>query len=195
MYKSIKHIFLGSAVALGLLTLNPLTNNNVNAKPKNNWNVGSPKIISGNNDHWVSNYIKGNNGYYRLMTFSFNKKIGYAPIILDYNNHKKFTDNGNASSAASGVNPHYLKINKNLYKITDSGIPSKNHGSLYYELHNDINHTFGATELVRVHDKNHISIWEYSKQNGTGKKHYDGYFTRIHGNKQLSKYIKTRTFS
>ncbi|TPR21486.1 hypothetical protein DY102_07285 [Apilactobacillus timberlakei] len=195
MNKMFKSLLLGSTIALGLLAFNSSMNSDAKASSAKHWENGSPKIISGKNDYWVSNYIKGQGGYYRIMTFSFGKKEGYAPIFLMYNNHKKFTSNGNASSAASGVNPHYLKINKKLYKITGSATPSKNHGSLYYELHDDLNHTFGSTNLVKIHDKNHISIWEYSKNNGKGKKHYDGYFTRIHGNKKLAKYIKTKTFS
>ncbi|TPR41741.1 hypothetical protein DY123_04205 [Apilactobacillus micheneri] len=167
---------------------------NTNAAHKNIWHKGNPKVLV-RKGSWSTNYIKhgGNKhskfaleqpGYNRAFT-SFTSGMGYNPMTINYNMKKKEIGSGVPYSAMAGMNPHYKYLGNNYYLLKAGAMPSKQHSAMYYEF-NDSGMT-GVTNLVKVHDKNHIYIWSFdsnkTKNNKlNSKKSYDGYF--IYNNKQ-----------
>lgn len=171
-----------------------ITGNNVNATHKNVWHKGNPKVLV-RKGSWSTNYIKhgGNKhskfdleqpGYNRAFT-SFTSGMGYNPMTINYNMKKKEIGSGVPYSAMAGMNPHYKYLGNNYYLLKAGAMPFKHHSAMYYEF-NDVEMS-GVTNLVKVHDKNHIYIWSFDSNKTrnnklNSKKSYEGYF--IYNNKQ-----------
>ncbi|WP_105956805.1 hypothetical protein [Apilactobacillus quenuiae] len=166
---------------------------NVHASTNGGWRKGNPKVLV-RKGVWQTNYIKhgGNkkskfkfeqSGYNRTFTL-FTKERGYNPLTINYNLKKKEIGSGVPYSAIAGMNPYYKYIGNNYYLLKAGSIPFKHHSAMYYEFNDD--GMAGVTNLIKVHDKNHISIWSFysnkTKNNKlNSKKSYEGYF--IYNNK------------
>lgn len=164
---------------------------NANAAHKNVWHKGSPKVLI-RKWGWSTGYIKHKyNGKptYTKSNIAFGKDYGGNPINMLYDIHKKQIGGGIPDSAVASANPHYKYIGHNYYLLKSSAVPTKQHSAMYYEFGDDFGTRGfpGITELIKVHDKNHIYMWSFysnkTKNNKlNSKKSYEGYF--IYNNKQ-----------
>ncbi|TPR13227.1 hypothetical protein [Apilactobacillus timberlakei] len=188
-----KNILLMISILSMLIICFTITGNNANAASKNVWHKGNPKILV-RKGNWSTNYIKhGGNKHSKFAfeqpgyskTFSpFTSGMGYNPMTINYNMKKKEIGSGVPYSAMAGMNPHYKYLGNNYYLLKAGAMPFKQHSAMYYEF-NDSGMTV-VTNLVKVHDKNHIYIWSFDsnkpKNNKiNSKKSYEGYF--IYNNK------------
>ncbi|MEJ6401110.1 hypothetical protein [Nicoliella lavandulae] len=176
----IKKLLLATTATL-LFATPALTIGNSSANASK-WKAGTPYVFK-HTKSWLSDFKKVNaNGrnsknYYIRTYTPFSAKYGFNPTMYSYDKNKKFTTSGADASATAAVNPHYKSLGHNEYLVTSGGDGSGKK-SLYYELHHSLNHDFGSTVLVKVHNKKSVSIWEYD--NGS-KKYYFGLFKPFNG--------------
>lgn len=187
MIKTLKKVLITCMGLLMLVSVGASINNtNVNARSR--WHKGTPWVFH-KNSYWISNYHKISNSYrnhYVRIESPFSYKYGYNPTQCFYNKHHHFIDNGADESAFASINPHYCSLGRHWYLITSGAGPARK--SLYYELHNTLDHEFGSTSLVKVHNRHAVSIWTYGDN---GKKYYQGYFHPYsHNNRTLKHVLK-----
>lgn len=192
--RSHKIITLMTAILSIFVVAFALNMEHVNAASKNVWHKGSPKVLT-RKGSWSTNYIKHNYNdtfkepIYTESITAFGKDYGGNPLNMVYDIHKKQIGGGIPDSAVASANPHYKYIGHNYYLLKSSAVPTKHHSAMYYEFIDKFSpKSFpGITELIKVHDKNHIYMWSFysnkPKNNKlNSKKSYEGYF--IYNNKQ-----------
>ncbi|TPR26307.1 hypothetical protein DY120_01015 [Apilactobacillus micheneri] len=189
-----KNILLMISILSMLIICFKITGNNANAAHKNVWHKGSPKVLI-RKGSWSTNYIKHNYNdtfkepIYTESITAFGKDYGGNPLSMAYDINKKQIGGGIPDSAVASDNPHYKYIGRNYYLLKSSAVPTKHHSAMYYEFGDNFGSRGfpGITELIKVHDKNHIYMWSFysnkPKNNKlNSKKSYEGYF--IYNNKQ-----------
>lgn len=162
MKKFTKQLLTG-VVALGLLApiatqINTNTNPTMQIQAKrharhSNWHKGNPSILR-HNSLWLGSPVKiHSNGwgkYGRDLT-PLGGKYGFNPTPLYFKANHHYKTNGADAGAAAAINPRYRSIGYHKYQMKD----------------------YGLSYIVKVHNRNHISIWY------TYHHHYCGYFHRI----------------
>lgn len=169
-------------VIVALIVVVPMVMKNNHSNANSKWHNNVPTVLQ-QKGTWQSQLkpIK-NSKQYKYVNYSLvtNNHNGIDPIQEDYNANKKNTMSGCASSAYACINPHYENLGNNWFKLTSGGVSNPNHPkytarSLYYELHQTLNHSYGGTWLIHIHNNHNLSLWGYGEHN---QKIYYGNFSK-----------------